>query len=64
MPPVIVWAVGALGGFALVRWGLREARRINEELDEARFARVRESMQPEPVRRLRRDPSTGVYRPE
>jgi hypothetical protein len=49
----------------LVRWALREAQRINHELEEARLATVREGRRDEQrMRTLRRDPVTGVYRPE
>jgi len=64
MPPLIVVALGALGGTVLVRWALREARRINHELEEARFAKVREGARDERIHTLRRDPATGVYRPD
>jgi hypothetical protein len=62
MPPLIAWGVGLVGGAALVRWAIREAKRINRELEDARLAR--EDMQPQPIRNLRRDPATGAYRPE
>ena len=64
MPPLIVIAFGALGGAVLVRWAMSEAQRINEELEEARFAKVRESARDEHIQTLRRDPVTGVYRPD
>jgi len=64
MPPLIVIALGAFGGAVLVRWALREALRINRELDEARLARVRETARDERRPTLRRDPVTGVYRPD
>jgi hypothetical protein len=64
MPPLIIWAAGALGGAAMVRWALREARRINEELERAHLARAAESARHEGVRTLRLDPSTGIYRPD
>jgi hypothetical protein len=64
MPPLVVWGVGLLGGAALVRWAIKEAQRINRELEDARLARESEAMQTEPIRKLRRDPVTGAYRPE
>jgi hypothetical protein len=64
MPPLIVVALGALGGTVLVRWALREAQRINHELEEARFAKVREAPPDERMQTLRRDPVTGIYRPD
>jgi len=63
MPPLIVLAFGALGGAVLVRWAMREAQRINQELEEAWLARVPEGRRDERMQTLRRDPVTGVYRP-
>jgi hypothetical protein len=62
MPPLIAFA-GALGGLAVVRWAYRTALRVNQELEEIRFARVREAAGSEEIPTLRRDPSTGAYRP-
>jgi hypothetical protein len=42
-----------------VHWVVKEARRINEELDNARRAKVRISDMNRPT--LRRDPTTGEY---
>jgi hypothetical protein len=64
MPPLIAWGFGLLGGAALVRWAVKEAQRVNRELEEARLDRMAESMQAKAVRNLRRDPITGAYRPE
>ncbi len=61
MPPLVLIGAVAIGGAALVRWGLREARRINRELDEARFDPVREPARAEKT--LRYDPERGSYRP-
>ena len=62
MPAVIAFA-GVLGGLAVVRWAYRTAQRVNEELDEARRARVAESARSGEIPTLRRDPVTGSYRP-
>jgi hypothetical protein len=62
MPPLILWAVGALGAAIAGRWLFKEARRINAELhtsDESEPVDERED-----VRELERDPATGVYRPK
>ena len=64
MPPLIAWGVGVLGGAALLRWVVKEAQRINRELEEARLNRMAETMSPERIPKLRRDPVTGAYRPE
>jgi hypothetical protein len=62
MPPLIAIA-GALGGLAVVRWAYRTALKVNRELDEARRARVAEAARSNDIPTLRRDPSTGAYRP-
>ena len=60
MPPLIAFA-GALGGLAVVRWAYRTAKRVNRELEEARAARLADA--PGDIPTLRRDPTTGAYRP-
>jgi hypothetical protein len=62
MPPLIAFA-GALGGLAVVRWAYRTALRVNRELEEARMARVAEAARSSEIPTLRRDPTTGAYRP-
>jgi hypothetical protein len=59
MPPVIIWAVGAVGAFALARLLANAARKVNAELDEIRGGRAEEK----PVEKLERDPESGAYRP-
>ena len=60
MPPFVAFA-GVLGSLAVVRWAYKTAVRINQELEEARLARVSEA--PGEIKTLRRDPVTGAYRP-
>jgi hypothetical protein len=62
MPPLIAFA-GALGSLAVVRWAWRTAKRVNRELEEARLARVAETISSHDIQTLRRDPNTGAYRP-
>lgn len=62
MPPLIAFA-GALGGLAMVRWAYRTVQRVNRELEEARLARVTEAAKSNEIPTLRRDPTTGAYRP-
>ena len=62
MPALIAFA-GVLGGLAVIRWAYRTALRVNQELEEARLARVAESMRTSEIPTLRRDPVTGAYRP-
>jgi len=59
MPPVIIWAVGAIGAFALARILASAARKVNAELDDIRRDRTVEK----PVVKLERDPASGAYRP-
>ena len=59
----IVAIAGALGGLAIVRWAYRTALKVNQELEEARMARVAESSRGHDIPTLRRDPVTGAYRP-
>ena len=61
MPALIAFA-GVLGGLAVVRWAYKTAQRVNQELEEARLARI-ESMRTSEIPTLRRDPVTGAYRP-
>jgi len=66
MPPVLLsplvkWTLAVVGGAMVVHWVVKEARRINEELDRAKRAvRIAER---DNFPTLRRDPSTGEYRP-
>lgn len=60
-PPMIAATVAALGVAALGRALMKEWRRINEELEQMRPA---EAIDPSRLPKLRRDPHTGVYRPE
>ncbi len=61
VPPLVKWTLGALGAAAVVHWVVKEVRRINEELDQARMVRIPErEIRPT----LKRDPFSGEYRPE
>jgi hypothetical protein len=60
--PIVAFA-GMLGGLAVVRWAYKTAMRVNQELEEARRARVAESSRAGDIKTLRRDPVTGAYRP-
>jgi len=62
MPPLVAFA-GALGGLAVVRWAYRTAQRVNRELEEARLSRLAETSRTDEIQTLRRDPTTGAYRP-
>jgi hypothetical protein len=62
LSPLVKWALAAAGGAMVVHWVVKEARRINEELDQAKRVKVRIS-DAENRLTLRRDPTTGEYRP-
>jgi hypothetical protein len=60
MPPLILWALGAAGAAIAGRWLYKESRRVNAELHPDQPA-VEERGD---VRKLERDPETGIYRPK
>jgi len=60
MPPVILWALGAIGAAAIGRWLYKEQRRVNAELHQPEHAPDERAS----ARKLERDPQTGVYRPK
>ena len=60
MPPLILWALGAIGAAVAGRFLYKEARRVNAELHPEPPQPVDER----PVHKLERDPHTGIYRPK
>jgi hypothetical protein len=61
LSPLVKWTFVAVGGAMAVHWVVKEVRRVNEELDARRaMARIRDQ---ERRPTLRRDPTTGEYRP-
>jgi hypothetical protein len=61
-PPVIAWTLAAIGAVALSKVLAREWRRVNAELDAHERATKPAGRDELPT--LRRDPHSGVYRPE
>ena len=61
LSPLVKWSLVTLGGAMVVHWVVKEARRINDELDSRRQVRVRVADR-ENRPTLRRDPRTGEYR--
>jgi hypothetical protein len=60
--PLLKWALAAAGAGMVVHWVVKEARRINDELEQAKRAKTRVTdVERRPT--LRRDPVTGEYRP-
>jgi hypothetical protein len=65
IPPVVKLAFGALGAVgagAAVHWLMREARRINDEIDRVQSASQMERARQQALPTLRRDPCTGDWR--
>jgi hypothetical protein len=63
MHPVLVLTFGTVGAAALMRWCVREVRRVNDELDAVRAQAAVEPVDRSALPQLRRDPRTGEYRP-
>jgi len=61
LSPFVKWTLAALGGAMVVHWAVKEARRINEELENARRVKAKIT-DGENRPTLRRDHSTGEYR--
>ena len=62
-PPVFGWTVGIVAAVALTRVLVREWRRVNEILRPRKVA-SNDQQRREAFPTLRRDPRTGVYRPD
>jgi hypothetical protein len=63
MPPVFALALGLMGAAVLVRWCVKEVRRVNAELDEVRDRSAVEPVDRDALPTLKRDPQTDEYRP-
>ncbi|MPZ40680.1 MAG: hypothetical protein GEU95_22040 [Rhizobiales bacterium] len=62
MPPLVKWAIAAVGGAAAARWVVREVRRVNQELDRVKTAPATDAAARKSLPTLRRDPRTGEWR--
>jgi hypothetical protein len=60
--PLIGWALGALGAAVVAKVLAREWQRVNDELHPGEP--LAEAPAPDKMPALRRDPKSGVYRPE
>ena len=63
IPPVFGWIAGIVAAVALTRVLVREWRRVNEILHPRKVASS-DQLRREAFPTLRRDPRTGVYRPD
>jgi hypothetical protein len=61
-PPLIGWALGALGAVVVAKVLAKEWQRVNEELHPG--GPIGDAPAREKIPALRRDPTSGVYRPE
>jgi hypothetical protein len=61
MRQALVWILGAVGAAIVAKLIAKEWQRVNQDLDRARPAPVDAGRDGAP--KLRRDPETGVYRP-
>lgn len=62
VPQVIGWALGALGAAVVAKVLSKEWQRVNDELHPAEP--VTEAPAAGRIAKLRRDPLSGIYRPE
>ena len=62
IPPLVKLTLAAIGGAAIVRWVVKEVRRINDELDRVRMAPTIDPVVRQALPTLRRDPVTGEWR--
>jgi hypothetical protein len=62
IPALLAWTVGALGAAVIARFLVKEHQRVNADLDAARARAHARPDDPRPT--LKRDPKTGVYRPQ
>jgi hypothetical protein len=61
IPTLVKIAFGAAGAAAIVHWAVKEARRLREEFERTKTAKV-ESIRREALPTLRRDPVSGEWR--
>lgn len=62
VPTLLAWVVGTFGAAALAKFIAKEHRRVNADLE---AARARADKRPDqPPLTLKRDPKTGIYRPQ
>jgi hypothetical protein len=61
--PVFALALGMMGTAVLVRWCVREVRRVNAELDAVRERAATGHIDRNALPKLKADPRTGEYRP-
>ena len=63
MHPLLAVTLGMAGAFALVRWCVKEVRRVNNELNNVRAQTAVDPVDRNALPKLKRDPESGEYRP-
>jgi hypothetical protein len=61
--PVFALALGLMGTAVVVRWCVREVKRVNTELEAVRQRTAVDPVDRGALPKLKRDPNTGEYRP-
>jgi hypothetical protein len=61
IPPLVKFAIGALGAGAIAAWVAKEVRRINDELERMKTVPV-DAVARQDLPTLRRDPRSGEWR--
>jgi hypothetical protein len=61
IPPLVKFALGALGAGAIAAWAVKEFRRLNEELERMKTVPV-DAVSRQELPTLRRDPRSGEWR--
>ena len=62
IPPLVKWAIAALGGAAAAHRVVREIRRVNEEIERVKAQPAMDAAARKSLPTLRRDPATGEWR--
>jgi len=62
IPPLVVWALGAVGAAVLARFVRSEWQRVNAELHARNTKASAERIDRDQLPTLKRDPVTGIYR--
>ncbi len=63
MHPLLALTLGMFGAVTLVRWCVKEVRRVNGELDGLHARGTPDQVDRNTLPKLKRDPATGEYRP-
>jgi hypothetical protein len=62
IPPLLKWALAAVGGAVVLHRAVKEFRRVNAELERVKAAPTLDAAARRRLPTLRRDPATGEWR--